>query len=88
MTKKQETFETAIQKLETIIQGLERDDLTLDKALQSFEQGVQLMRTCEQHLRNAEGKVKELLKGEDGQFVEKILGVTLDSVIDGEDVDE
>lgn len=88
MPQKQETFESAIKKLETIIESLEDNDLTLDKALQNFEKGIKLMRTCENHLRNAEGKLKELLKGEDGEFVEKVLGVTLDSVIGGEDFDE
>jgi len=46
------------------------------------------MRICEQHLQNAEGKIKELLKGKDGAFVEKILGSTVDSFSDGEDSDE
>ncbi len=88
MVQKQETFESAIKKLETIIESLEDEDLTLDKALQNFEKGVTLMRICENHLRNAEGRLKELLKGENGEFVEKILGVTLDSVIGGEEFDE
>ncbi|MFC1476653.1 exodeoxyribonuclease VII small subunit [Fibrobacterota bacterium] len=88
MPQKQETFETAIKKLESIISSLENEDLTLKDALENFEKGVKLMRTCDNHLRNAEGKLKELLKGEDGAFVEKTLGITLDSFIDGEDLDE
>lgn len=82
------TFETAIKKLEDIIAGLEKDDLTLDKALKNFENGIKLMRTCENHLKNAEGKIKELLKGEDGALVEKVLGATLDSLNSGETSDE
>lgn len=88
MTQKKETFETAIKKLEAIISSLENDGLTLKEALENFEKGVTLMRTCDNHLRNAEGKLKELLKGENGEFVEKTLGITLDSFIDGEDLDE
>ena len=88
MPQKKETFETAIKKLEAIISNLENDDLTLKEALENFENGVKLMRTCDNHLRNAEGKLKELLKGENGEFVEKTLGITLDSFIDGEDLDE
>jgi exodeoxyribonuclease VII small subunit len=88
MAKKTETFESAIEKLEKIISNLENDDLTLDKALESFEKGINLMRMCDSHLRNAEGKLKELLKGEDGEFVEKVLGLSLDSVIGGEDFDD
>ncbi len=88
MPQKKETFETAIKKLEAIISSLENDGLTLKEALENFEKGVTLMRTCDNHLRNAEGKLKELLKGENGEFVEKTLGITLDSFIDGEDLDE
>lgn len=88
MAQKQETFESAIKKLEAIIESLEDDNLTLDTALVQFEKGVKLMRVCENHLRHAEGKLKELLKGEDGAFVEKVLGVTLDSAVGGEEFDE
>lgn len=88
MPQKQETFETAIKKLEKVISSLENDDLTLNDALDNFEKGVKLMRICDDHLRNAEGKLKELLKGEDGAFVEKTLGITLDLFSDGEDLDE
>ncbi|MCP4647375.1 MAG: exodeoxyribonuclease VII small subunit [bacterium] len=88
MAQKQETFESGIKKLEAIIEDLEDENLTLDKALGQFEKGIKLMRVCENHLRNAEGKLKELLKGEDGEFVEKVLGVTLNSVVGGDDFDE
>ena len=88
MTKKQETFESAIKKLEAMISSLESDDLTLNKALENFEKGVKLMRVCDNHLRSAEGRLKELVKGEDGEFVEKVLKISLDSVINGEDFDD
>jgi exodeoxyribonuclease VII small subunit len=86
--KKKKTFEQALTELEAVIEKLESDELTLDEALSSFEAGVKLIRTCEGHLRGAEGKLRELLKGEDGAFVEKVLGITLDSVIGGEEFDE
>ncbi len=88
MPKKEETFENAIAKLEKIISNLENDDLTLNKALEGFEKGIKLMRVCDNQLRNAEGKLKELLKGEDGEFVEKTLGVSLHSVLGGEDFND
>ena len=88
MPQIKDSFETAIKKLEAIISSLENDDQTLKEALENFEKGVKLMRTCDNHLRNAEGKLKELLKGENGEFVEKTLGITLDSFTDGEDPDE
>lgn len=78
------TFEEALENLEKIIIELERDDLTLDNALYFFEKGIHLVRRCDTHLKNAQGRIRELFKGENGEFVEKILGMTLES-FSGED---
>jgi exodeoxyribonuclease VII small subunit len=74
LTKKQLSFEEALKEMEQIIEMLERDDLTLSDALAHFERGVTLMRICDSHLKSAEGKLKELTKGENGEFIEKLLG--------------
>ncbi|MBD3422309.1 MAG: exodeoxyribonuclease VII small subunit [Chitinivibrionales bacterium] len=78
------TFEKSLGELESIIEQLERDELTLDEALSCFEKGVELMRRCEGHLKSAEGKLSELLKGENGEFIEKSLGISLQSLTGGE----
>ena len=75
------TFEDALAALEGVISELEKEDLSLDRALTIFEQGIILMRKCDSHLKNAQGKMKELLKGENGEFVEKVLGDTLESFL-------
>ena len=77
MTKKQPGFEDALKELEGIVELLERDDLTLADALAHFERGVTLMRVCDTHLKSAEGKLRELTKGENGEFIEKLLGAHL-----------
>jgi exodeoxyribonuclease VII small subunit len=76
--KKQLSFEEALKEMEGIIGLLERDDLTLSDALAHFERGVTLMRVCDSHLKSAEGKLKELTKGENGEFIERLLGVKND----------
>jgi exodeoxyribonuclease VII small subunit len=75
------TFEDALAALEGVISELEKEGLSLDRALTIFEQGIILMRKCDSHLKNAQGKMKELLKGENGDFVEKLLGDTLESFL-------
>lgn len=75
------TFEDALEALENVINELEKEDLSLDRALTIFEQGIVLMRKCDSHLKSAQGKIKELLKGENGEFVEKMLGTTLESFL-------
>ena len=82
--KSNPSFEEALDELELIIEQLERDDLTLDNALLHFEDGIRLMRTCGSHLKNAKGKLRELMKGEDGEFITKVLGESLESFTGGE----
>jgi exodeoxyribonuclease VII small subunit len=82
------TFEEALTRLEEIIEQLEKPDLTLDRSLEFFEKGIVLIRTCDAHLKKAQGKVAELLKGENGEFAEKVLGITLESFIAKDTSDE
>ena len=79
------SFEEAISQLETVINTLEDDDISLDSAVAEFEQGVQAIRSCQKALSNAEGRLTELLKGEDGELVESLLGLTLDTLQNNED---
>lgn len=76
MPKSDMSFESALKELEKIISKLESPDLTLTSALEHFEKGVALMKTCDSQLKSAEGKLKELLSGKDGEFIEKVLGVS------------
>jgi len=55
-------FETAMAELETLVEKMEQGDLSLDESLQQFERGVQLTRSCQQALKDAEQKVQVLLK--------------------------
>jgi exodeoxyribonuclease VII small subunit len=62
--KRQETpqFEQSLQELEALVEKMEKGDLSLEESLQHFERGVQLTRTCQQALKEAEQKVETLLK--------------------------
>lgn len=64
MPKKAEpaaSFETSLQQLEQIVGRLESGDLPLEEALNEFERGVQLARTGQQKLQQAEQRVQILL---------------------------
>lgn len=58
------SFEDALGELEQIVRRLEGDDIGLNDALTSYEQGVKLLRHCYQLLEGAERKI-ELLSGVD-----------------------
>ena len=82
------SFEQSLEELERIIEELEREDLSLEDALRYFEQGIGMIRTCDSQLKSAQGRLTELFKGENGQFMEKVLGLTLESFLSGDNSDE
>ena len=54
------SFEELTAALETVLEQLERGDLSLDAALATYEQGVALVRACNDLLDRAEIRVTEL----------------------------
>ena len=70
-------FEDALKRLEKIVAELENGSLSLDEALEKYEEGIKLSKTCSKKLEAARKKVEILLKSEDGSaelkpFDEKI----------------
>ena len=63
-------FETALKSLEEIVAQLEGGDLTLDRALELFEEGVRISRFCNSKLEEAQRKVDVLTRSADGALVE------------------
>lgn len=55
-------FEECLQRLEKIVDELEKGDVPLERALALFEEGIQLSSSCRTELEDAEGKVEILLK--------------------------
>jgi exodeoxyribonuclease VII small subunit len=54
-------FEKKLNRLEEIVQKMEKGDATLEESLKIFEEGVKLSRECHQKLTDAELKVKKLV---------------------------
>jgi exodeoxyribonuclease VII small subunit len=55
-------FETSLKELESLVETMEKGDLSLEDSLGHFERGVQLSRACQQALKDAEQKVEILMK--------------------------
>ena len=69
--KKNMKFDAAIKELERIVKDLESQDMPLEKALASFEEGIKLTRHCSSLLEEAEQKVKLLTRdAETGKVVQ------------------
>lgn len=54
------SFEQSMSDLESIVLQLEKGELSLEQALSQFEKGIQLARTCQELLVQAEQKIAQL----------------------------
>ena len=70
MELKVKDFESALKSLEEIVVQLEAGDMTLDRALELFEEGIQISRFCNSKLEEAERKVELLTKSAGGELKE------------------
>ena len=77
------TFESALERLEEIVDQLEQGDLELEAALVAFEEGVKLSRHCATQLEAAEQRVEVLVR-ESGDWATR----PFDSAGAGEESDE
>lgn len=63
-----ETFESALESLEQLVEQLESGDLPLEDSLAAFEKGVGLVKYCNQKLSEVEKKIELLTKDKDGKL--------------------
>ncbi len=73
------SFEESIKKLEEIVKELEDENISLEESMEKFELGIKLSSNCLKKLNEAEGKIEELTRTEDGKLVTKELDLDKDS---------
>ena len=54
------SFEENMKKLEEIVNKLENGNAKLDESIKLFEEGINLTKTLQKTLDEAEGKIKEV----------------------------
>ncbi len=67
----QPSFEQCLERIQVVVKMLEGGKLPLEESLQLFEEGIGLVRCCQEHLQQAEHKVEMLLPGTGGKLVHK-----------------
>lgn len=60
------SFESALTKLESIVESMESGDVPLAELLAKFEEGNRLLKVCETRLKEAELKIEQLKKTKEG----------------------
>jgi exodeoxyribonuclease VII small subunit len=59
-------FEAHLTQLETVVEQLERGDLTLEESVRLFEEGMKLSQACKVELEQAEGRIQVLVDAKSG----------------------
>lgn len=76
MAKKEETpvgFETALKRLEDIVEQMESGETDLDTMIASFEEGQRLVKFCTAKLNEVEKKIEKIVEsGAGGVTVEPL----------------
>ena len=81
MAKKKQSFEEAVSRMEEIVNSLEDGDLSLDKSIELYKEGMTLAAFCREKLENAKGEILTLKKSVNG-------GAVLEPFFNGEDKNE
>ena len=58
------TFESALERLESLIESMENGDTPLADLVAKFEEGSNLLKLCQSKIRTAERKIQKLNIGD------------------------
>ncbi len=64
------SFEEQIEELESIVEELEKGELSLEDSVLKFEQGIKISKECNQTLEKAERKIT-ILVNQNGEMKEE-----------------
>lgn len=61
------SFETAIERLEAIVDEMESDKLPLEQLLTRYEEGTRLVKVCQEKLETAEKRIEIITRNAAGK---------------------
>jgi exodeoxyribonuclease VII small subunit len=70
------SYEEAYEKLEVAVSALQDGQMPLEQALHYYEEGMKLAHYCHELLQNAELRVQQLRKDDQGAFTIQTLEVS------------
>ena len=71
MAKKKTSFEDALNRMEEIVGILENDEVSLEKSIALYKEGMELSLVCKNVLKTAEKEITLLQKNAEGEFTEE-----------------
>lgn len=61
----EKSFEDNLEELETIVNNLENGDIPLDDAIEEFNKAMNLIKVCDDKLKNAEESIAKIVNEND-----------------------
>ncbi len=61
------SYEEALHRLEKIVSSMEGGDLSLEKLIEHYEEGVRFQKICQDKLQEAEERIQVLIQGGEAQ---------------------
>ncbi|WP_234120109.1 exodeoxyribonuclease VII small subunit [Clostridium hydrogenum] len=71
MASKKDSYEGMMEKLEKILADMEDGNLSLEKTLKHYEEGMELYNKLYKTLNEAEGKIKVLTENGEKDFLKE-----------------
>jgi exodeoxyribonuclease VII small subunit len=81
-------FEGAIDRLEKIVEQMESGKLPLEDLIERYEDGMNLVKVCQERLARAEQKIEIIARNSAGKAIVKDFEPTPDSETPAETADE
>ncbi|MBR3363543.1 MAG: exodeoxyribonuclease VII small subunit [Solobacterium sp.] len=66
MAEKKLTFEQSMERLDEIVSILEENERPLDETIALFEEGLKLVRSCDQKLKQFENRINDIIQKNGG----------------------
>lgn len=67
LTASAQNFETAIERLEGIVEAMESEKLPLEELLIRYEEGIKLVKVCQEKLEAAEKRIEIITRNAAGK---------------------
>ena len=71
MNENNKSFEQNMARLEQIVRAMERGDVALEESLKLFQEGTELVRSCNKLLDDAQLQVNMIMTAQDGSPIEE-----------------
>ena len=81
-------FETSMNRLESIVEQMESGKLSLEDLIQRYDEGMKLVKVCQEQLASAEQKIEIILRDNSGKAVVKDFEANAEAKVDNPSISD